>query len=71
MVENLIEIYFSCEIDINIDMKFDQALKPRIILGDTKYYIINICWCLWMGFLYFSVNLVVRNMLKYPHFALH
>ena len=32
MVENLIEIYFSSEIDINIDMKFDQALKPRVIL---------------------------------------
>ena len=35
MVENLIEIYFSSEIDINIDMKFDQALKPRIILEYT------------------------------------
>ena len=32
MVENLIEIYFSSEIDINIHMKFDKALKPRIIL---------------------------------------
>ena len=35
MVENLIEIYFSSDIDINIDMKFDQALKPRIILEYT------------------------------------
>ena len=35
MVENLIEIYFCSEIDINIDMKFDQALKPRIILEYT------------------------------------
>ena len=35
MEDNLIEIYFSIEIDINIDMKFDQALKPRIILEYT------------------------------------
>ena len=40
MVENLIEIYFSSEIDINIDMKFDQALKPRIILEYTAIRII-------------------------------
>ena len=35
MVENLIGIYFSSEIGINIDMKFHQALKPRIILEYT------------------------------------
>ena len=40
MVENLIGIYFSSEIDINIDMKFDQALKPRIILEYTAIRII-------------------------------
>ena len=40
MVGNLIEIYFSSEIDINIDMKFDQALKPRIILEYTAIRII-------------------------------
>ena len=40
MVENLIEIYFSSEIDINIDVKFDQALKPRIILEYTAIRII-------------------------------
>ena len=40
MVENLIGIYFSSEIDINIDMKFDQALKPRIILEYTTIRII-------------------------------
>ena len=40
MVENLIKIYFSSEIDINIDMKFDQALKPRIILEYTAIRII-------------------------------
>ena len=41
MVGNLIEIYFSSEIDINIDMKFDQALKPRIILEYTAIRIIT------------------------------
>ena len=40
MVENLIGIYFSSEIDININMKFDQALKPRIILECTAIRII-------------------------------
>ena len=40
MVENLIGIYFSSEININIDMKFDQALKPRIILEYTAIRII-------------------------------
>ena len=40
MVENLIGIYFSSEIDINIDMKFDQALKPRIVLECTAIRII-------------------------------
>ena len=40
MVENLIGIYFSSEIDINIDMIFDQALKPRIILEYTAIRII-------------------------------
>ena len=40
MVENLIGIYFSSEIDININMKFDQALKPRIILEYTAIRII-------------------------------
>ena len=52
MVGNLIEIYFSSEIDINIDMKFDQALKPRIILEYTAIRIIissistGVCeWC--------------------------
>ena len=56
MVENLIEIYFSSEIDINIDMKFDQALKPRIILEYTaiRTIISSICAgvCDW-GFLIF------------------
>ena len=42
MVENLIGIYFSSEIDINIDMKFDQALKPRIILEYQEYTAIRI-----------------------------
>ena len=40
MVENLIGIYFSSEIDININMKFDQALKPRIVLECTAIRII-------------------------------
>ena len=40
MVENLIGIYFSREIDINSDMKFDQALKRRIILEYTAIRII-------------------------------
>ena len=40
MVENLIRINFSSEIDININMKFDQALKPRIILECTAIRII-------------------------------
>ena len=40
MLENLIGIYFSSGIDINIDMKFDQALKPRIILEYTAIRII-------------------------------
>ena len=40
MVGNLIEIYFSSEIDISIDMKFDQALKQRIILKYTAIRII-------------------------------
>ena len=38
MVENLIGIYFSSEININIDMKFDQALNYFGIHGDTNYY---------------------------------
>ena len=74
MVENLIETYFSSEIDINIDMKFDQALKTRIILEYTGIRIIIYHQYLPVsvnGVSYFSVNLVVRNMLKYPHFALH
>ena len=74
MVENLIGIYFSSEIDININMKFDQALKPRIILEYTAIRIITSSIsagvCEW-GFPIFFVNLVVRNLLKYPHFALH
>ena len=41
MVENLIEIYFSNEIDINIDIKFDQALKPRIIFEYRAIRIIS------------------------------
>ena len=59
MVENLIERYFSSEIDINIDMKFDQALKPRIILEYTAIRIIissiSAGVCEW-GFLIFLSN---------------
>ena len=56
MAENLIEIYFSSEIDINIDMKFDQALKPQIILEYRAIRIIissiSAGVCEW-GFLFF------------------
>ena len=62
MVENLIGIYFSSEIDINIDMKFDQALKPRlrIILEYTAihYYIsISAGVCEWGFPIFLSILL--------------
>ena len=38
MVENLIGIYFSSEIDININMKFDQALKPNTRRYELLYH---------------------------------
>ena len=60
MVENLIEIYFSSEIDINIDMKFDLAPKPRIILEYTAIRIIissiSAGVCEW-GFIFLSILL--------------
>ena len=37
MVENLIGIYFSSEIDINIDMKFDQALNHELFWNTWRY----------------------------------
>ena len=37
MVENLIGIYFSSEIDININMKFDQALNHELFWNARRY----------------------------------
>ena len=37
MVENLFGIYFSSEIKINIDMKFDQGLKHELFWNTRPY----------------------------------
>ena len=61
MVENFIEIYFSSEININIDMKFDQALKLRIILEYTAIRIIissiSAGVCEWVFLIFLSILL--------------
>ena len=68
MVENLIEIYFSSEIDINIDMRFDQALKPRIILEYRAIRIIissisaGVCEWGFLSFLSILLSVICLNI---------